>query len=85
MHAVWKIIRISASSQLPVLIAVVIGALASSVVAIGIESVGGLFEELWINVLAAGLTVTAFAAVYLGWSIRNGQKTAVRLMERSAE
>ena len=85
MRAAWTFVRFSAVRHAPALIAVAAGALASSVLAIGMESVGGLSAELWINVLAAGLTITALAATYLGWSIRNSQTVAVRLTERSAE
>ena len=85
MQSAWKMLRYSASSHGPVLIAVAIGALASSLVAIGMESLGGLSGAIWINALAAGLTITALAAASLGLFIRSGRKVASRLAERSAE
>jgi signal transduction histidine kinase len=85
LQAAWKTLRYTLSGHGPVLVAVAIGALASSVLAMLIETVGGLSSELWVNVLAVGLVMTVLAAAFLSLSIRNGQKVALRLTERSAE
>ena len=65
--------------------AMVIGALMSSLLAIGAKGLGGLSREFWADVLAAGLTISTLAAICLGLFIRNGRLTAFSLNEQSVE